>query len=429
LSVNGALPLSRTRKPFYGWWILLSAASVLMTGFALSAYAFPVFYPELVAEFGWPRASVALGGSVKTLLVGLVAPLNGWIIDRRGVKSLLLAGVVTMGAGTALLSGIGELWQYFAICVLLGFGASWTHHFPTQMLVANWFAKRRGLMIGTLTTLSGIGNTLLPILTAALIVGRGWREALLILPLLLAVPLVAVAFLVRNHPEDMGLLPDGTAQPPESGGGQKPAAAERVDSGDWLFLRSQTFWMIGGMMLLSAWGSFAVWHHIVLFLRDVGYSATAAASIFSLFIGSTTISRFLSGPLCDRISPTLAMLLNLGFIAASLVLLSFGRGPGVIYSSMVILGLGYGGIVTCRPMLIFEHYGSGVGKIYGAATAMYTTGSFAGPVLSGYVHDRTGSYDLAFALSLVLVCASMILMVPLRRSGPQSKPSSIRPSV
>ena len=71
-------------KPFYGWWVLLSAATVLMAGFAMSAYALPVFYPELVNAFRWPRASVALGGSLKTLLVGLTAPLNGWIIDRKG---------------------------------------------------------------------------------------------------------------------------------------------------------------------------------------------------------------------------------------------------------------------------------------------------------------------------------------------------------
>jgi predicted MFS family arabinose efflux permease len=189
-----------------------------------------------------------------------------------------------------------------------------------------------------------------------------------------------------------------------------------MDGGDWLFLRSANFWMIGGMMLLSAWGSFAVWHHIVLFLRDVGYSTTAAASVFSLFIGSTTVSRFLSGPLCDRVSPTIAMLLNLGFIASSFALLSFGRSPAIIYASMVIFGLGYGGIVTCRPMLVFEHYGATeVGKIYGAATAMYTTGSFGGPVLSGYLYDRLGNYNLAFTLALVLMCTSIVLIIPLRR--------------
>ena len=421
MSVNGAWPFSLRAKPFYGWWILLSAATVLMTGFALSAYALPVFYPEFISEFGWPRASVAFGGSVKTLLVGLIAPLNGWIIDRRGVKSLLLAGVVTLGVSFALLSGVDSLWQYFLLCVFLGIGASWTHHFPTQLLVAKWFAKRRGLMIGILTTLSGVGNTLVPLLSAALIAGVGWREALLILPILLVLPLLAVTFVVRNQPEDMGLFADGgSASPPaESHSGSRAGTpGSKGAPGDWAFLRQTPFWFIGGMMLLSAWGSFAVWHHIVLFARDEGFSATAAASVFSLFVGATTVSRFLSGPLCDRISPTYAMLLNLVLIASSFVFLSLARTPAILYLSMVILGLGYGGIVTCRPLVVFEHYGAtGVGKIYGAATAMYTTGSFIGPVQSGYIYDRTGSYDWAFLLALILMCASIFLILPLRRVG------------
>lgn len=418
MSVNGAWPVSWRAKPFYGWWILLSASTVLMTGFALSAYALPVFYPEFVDEFGWTRASVAFGGSVKTLLVGLMAPLNGWIIDRRGVKSILLAGVVTLGVSFALLSGVGSLWQYFVLCVLLGMGASWTHHFPTQLLVAKWFAKRRGLMIGILTTLSGIGNTLVPLLSAALIATVGWREALLILPILLVVPLLAVTLIVRNQPEDMGLFADGALAPPaaEPQGIRAGTHGSNRAAGDWAFFRQTSFWFIGGMMLLSAWGSFAVWHHIVLFARDEGFSATAAASVFSLFVGATTVSRFLSGPLCDRISPTYAMLLNLVLIACSFVLLPMARTPAILYLSMVILGLGYGGIVTCRPLVVFEHYGAtGVGKIYGAATAMYTTGSFIGPVQSGYIYDRTGSYDLAFLLALILMCVSIVLMIPLRR--------------
>ena len=405
-------------RPFYGWWVLLSAAAVLMIGFALSAYALPVFYPELINAFHWPRANVALGGSLKTLLVGLLAPLNGWIIDRRGPKTILLAGVAALGISLAFLSGIHSLWQYYVLCVFLGLGGSWTHHFPIHLLIANWFAKRRGLVIGFLTAVAGVGNSLIPIWSATLIKRDGWREALLILPLILIVPFLAVAFLVRNRPEEKGLHADGGLESapaiihPHRAGGSGAASGL-----GWTALKTGAFWVLAGVFLLPAWAQLSVWQHLVLFLRDEGFKPTVAAYFLSLFLLASSVGRFFGGPLSDRISADYATLIGVVLIGFSVVALLSSRSLAAIYLGVIVLGLGEGSTVTCRPLLVFGHYGaSGVGKLYGVATAMMTVGAFVGPVLAGYIHDQTHSYHLAFLLALALVCISIVLVVLLKRT-------------
>ena len=427
---KGSYRVGERSRPFYGWWVLLSAAIVLMTAFSMASYALPVFYPEFVRAFHWPRANVALGGSLKTLLIGLVAPLNGWFIDRKGVKAMLLAGILIVGISYAMLSEVDATRQYWVLCFFLGVGGSWIHHLPTQLLAATWFVKKRGMAIGLLTGFGGFGDTLLPFLCVLLIRRSGWREALLTLPLLLIVPFLAVAFIVRNKPGEIGLLPDGAPEslPPASTHLSPPVhsspsdnAAEAMSAGpgsESANFRSAAFWMLAALLLLTGWAMFSVWQHIPLFLRDGGYNA----SLFSLFLFSSTISRFVSGPLCDRITADYTTLLNLCLIALALLVLLFARSTAMIYFSMISFGFGYGGSITCRPLLVFEHFGgSRVGRLYGVATALFTTGAFFGPAVSGRIYDLTRSYHLAFLLALALIIISMTLLLLLRRTadGPQ----------
>lgn len=418
--------MSEGRKLFYGWWVLLSAAIVLMTAFSMASYALPVFYPELVRTFQWPRASVAMGGSLKSLLIGLVAPLNGWFIDRKGVKAVLLAGIVTVGISYAMLSGIHSTWQYFVVCFFLGVGGSWIHHLPTQLLAANWFVKKRGMAIGLLTGFGGFGDTLIPLLCVFLIERSGWREALLILPLLLIAPFLAVAFIVRNKPQQMGLHPDGSAEPLPATPfdavratlavpiGAATETGPTSTSSESANFRSAAFWMLAALLLLIGWAEFSVWQHIPLFLRDGGYNA----SLFSLFLFSSALSRFVSGPMSDRITADYTTFLNLLLIALALLALVFTRSTAMIYFAMIFFGFGYGGSITCRPLIVFEHFGGkGVGRLYGVATALFTTGAFFGPAVSGRIYDVTRSYHLAFLLALALLVLSMILLVLLRRTA------------
>lgn len=388
-----------------------------MLAFSMVSYALPVFYPELVKSLHWSRASLALGGSMKTLLIGLVAPLNGWIIDKKGVRSVLLAGLVTLAASFVFLSSINSLWEWYVVCLFIGLAGSWVHHLPTQLLVANWFSSKRGSSIGLLMTASGLGDAFMPLASVTLIKDLGWREAALLLPLLLTAPLLAVIFLVRNQPQDMGLHPDGAAQEPTAAERSRGSSHTTAVHGSAVgVFRTTAYWIIAALLFVIGWSTFSVWQHLVLYLRDKGFSQTMAASLFSLFLAASAVSRFIFGPVSDKISAIYAMLINMVLIAFAFAALITTKFPAVIYACMILFGLGYGGSITCRPLLVFECYGAtGIGKAYGVATALFTLGGFIGPALSGYIFDKTGSYSSAFLLAFVLICMAAGLVLLLKR--------------
>jgi OFA family oxalate/formate antiporter-like MFS transporter len=130
-----------------------------------------------------------------------------------------------------------------------------------------------------------------------------------------------------------------------------------------------------------------------------------------MFLATSTAGCLVSGPLCDRISARSTALLSFLCITVSIVALPLSSGFAAALACVIIYGLGYGGTVTIRPLLIFEFFGSAAaGRLYGMATATFTVGAFVGPIIAGYIHDTTHSYNLAYVLAFILMVTAMVML-------------------
>ena len=84
------------------------------------------------------------------------------------------------------------------------------------LLVNQWFVEKRGRAIAIMGLGFQLSNAILPYLSRVLIDSFGWREAYVILGILVMILIIPPAFfLLRNFPEDLGLFPDGNDSPPE----------------------------------------------------------------------------------------------------------------------------------------------------------------------------------------------------------------------
>jgi len=144
--------------PLEGWLTLLSSFFILAVAFSFGLFSLPVFYPALVKSFGWNRASVAGGGSIVLLLIGILSPVVGWLSDQYSPKAVLLCGMVTGALALALLSLTHSLEQYYGFSILLGMGTSAVSILPNSLLVAPWFAHRRGVAVGFVNAGIGLGG-------------------------------------------------------------------------------------------------------------------------------------------------------------------------------------------------------------------------------------------------------------------------------
>jgi MFS family permease len=403
---------------FYGWWIVSGSFLILLVTVGIGLYAPPVFLVPLQEHFGWSRAAIAGGGAVAALVSGAIAPFVGVLIDRYGARSVMTTGALVMGGTFVLLGGLRSLWQLYALNVVAALGISCTAWIPNQMLVSNWFERRRGAAMGIALAGIGVGGLLMAPFAGLLIESLGWRVAYVMLGgLILGIVVGTMLLVVRSRPADMGLHPDGdpvdvrTVDVVDTADPQTQTAAPALPGS----LRSPAFWVLSGTHLLWTFGSMSIIAHLAAYLTDVGFDASIAAGSLGACIGVSVIGRLAFGLLSDRFGKKWIMSLALLLHAAAVLLLFVVHAPGAVAGFVVLYGLGLGGGAVLVPLLVGECFGlAAFGRILGLVTVSATLGAAVGPVVTGRIFDVTGSYAPAFVLHITSFCgaAALVCLLP-----------------
>jgi MFS family permease len=409
------------RDFYYGWRITGSSFSILLITVGIALYAPPVFLVPLQDQFGWSRAAIAGGASVGALMAGVLSPLVGVWIDRYGARKIMTTGALVMGCAFCLLSGIQSLWQLYAINVFAALGVSCVAWLPNQTLISNWFDRKRGQAMGIALAGIGCGGFVMPQLASFLIADFGWRVAYGVLAALVLLIVVAVVLaVVRDRPEDMGLLPDGESAASEAQPGA-PVAGTLEDPGSAdlslpASLRTSALWILSLGHVLWTFGSMSIIAHLPAFLEGRDFEPQAAARYLAFAIGFSVVGRLSFGFLADRF--TKSRILSCAFVLQALAVLCLFQiqSPGALPGFVVLFGLGLGGGAVLIPLLVGECFGlRAFGKILGIVMISATVGGAVGPVLTGYIFDVTGSYSLAFQLHVASLTAAAVAVFFLRR--------------
>jgi hypothetical protein len=148
---------------------------------------------------------------------------------------------------------------------------------PAFAVIATWFRQGRGRALALLMC-SGLASVIFVPLT--LVEQAGWRAALLVLSVLLAGGTLPLhAFLLRRHPRDRGLLPDGTVMPPDPTAPSRSGEAS-VSTRD--AVRATAFWWLTGAFALRTFAAVAAVIHLIPYLLEQGYSVGFAATATAL---------------------------------------------------------------------------------------------------------------------------------------------------
>jgi cyanate permease len=235
------------------------------------------------------------------------------------------------------------------------------------------------------------------------------------LPLAL-VPLVI--WLVRERPEDVNQRPYGAMPQLISARIAAAASVRTLKEGPRFAaaVRTREFACLGVIAFCTFSALVGVTTHLFLYLRDRGLTDTVAASGLTVLFLMGLIGKLLAGAMADRLGlkPTL-----IGYI----VFMTSGAGgllaagAGTPWIAIGALGLGWGGIYTLQQMAAAEVFnGPALGRIVGFLVLIDSIGAALGPWVIGIVYDRTGSYDLALQLIMVLLAVALIATLLLRRA-------------
>jgi|TARA_B110000116_G_C16781071_1_gene558364 sugar phosphate permease len=409
-SVN---PGQNRLKFFYGWWICIGGAFVMAMSSGINFHGFGNFIIPLSKEFGWSRTTVSAVFSLARLEAGFIGPVEGWAVDRLGPRKLMLVGIPVMGLGFILLSQVSGLVTFMLVYILgITLGNSLGMHVPASAAVANWFNRKRGLAFGIMWSGVGLGGLLVPALGWAIDV-YGWRDASIYVGIFVIFVGVPVAALMRHKPEQYGFLPDGQIISQKISNGKLSENEDfEVDFTAREALQTSSFWFLSLSIMARSLVTGGVGLHLVPYFVGLGASPIEAAA-YAGSVGVVSIpGRFGLSYLGDYFNRRYMMAISLLFMTLSIVLLATADSLSSSIPGLVAYSISQGGISVIPQSIIADYFGrKAFATISGFRSSIQMLGIIVGPVVSGLVYDRTGSYEWAFLGFAVASIVSMLLVL------------------
>lgn len=415
------------RRLFYGWVVVAGA----FTSFAVSAgvmHSFTVFFVAFLEEFGWSRADTSVAYSVAQLISGASAPLIGVLVDRLGPRLLVLLGGIILAVGLGANAYVTSLWQLILLYgLVMTLGANCLGLLVSAPLVSRWFVRKRGMAIAIVQSANGFGRATSTPLAQLLISAVGWRVAYLVLAACMAVLIVPLMRLFQiREPGDMGLLPDGIApsrtQGPSTSTPSLRGGVRQAPPHDWSLweaIKTLHLWLLFGVYTFTGLGSFFVSLHQLAFAVDVGFDKLYAASVLGmgsfLTIGGIISIGTISDYIGREIAAILAYLISIIGVICALFLVS-PQQTWLLWLHACFFGVTWGArgpLITAKTADLFQ--GKHLGAIFGVISIGTGLGAAVGSWASGWIFDLTGSYRLAFVLSIASYLGGCVTFWRLRR--------------
>ncbi|MGQ0793203.1 MAG: MFS transporter [Deltaproteobacteria bacterium] len=410
------------KKVYYGWFIVAACLALTVTD-GLLLYSFGVFLPYLNEGFGFSRAEGSSVYSVRSVVFALSLIITGRLVDRYDPRAVIFGGGLIAVLGM-LLSGFATVpWHlYVTYGVMVGLGDG-VLYIPCVAVVSRWFAKKRALAIGIVTTGVPLSGLIVNPLSAWLISSFGVRNSFFILSGIIMCAIMA-AFVIRGYPSDKNLKPYGEDEPKLPMGGN--SLGEPPQSLNWSVreaVQTPMFWLMYSMYFLGFMTFLIVVIHLFNFAIDSGIPPLLASGA-PAFIGvGSIIGRLtISGILTEYLEHRKVLFLCFLFQGSSLlILLCFGE-IAAFYVFGAMFGFFYSGWVPMFPTLLGQFFGlRSLGGIYGVFGTSFCVAAVAGPPLAGYIHDIAGNYHYSFSLAVVFCYiaagAAFFIKAPLRRAS------------
>lgn len=388
-------------------------------------YSFGIFFSAMLDELSWSRASLAGAFSLYSLVYVGLSFWSGRLTDRIGPRRVVALGGLFLGGGMMLVSVIQAPWQlYVAYGVVAGIGMS-AAYVPCNATVVKWFVRRRGLALGITGSGASLGIALVPPLSEALIARFGWRVTYLLFGATTLVLLNLLArFLVRD-PDAMQLRPDGEGEP----AGFTPDAALETEI-SWTLpqaLRTPSFWLLAGTMILSLFTIPSAYVHLPQHARDL--QLDVPRSTFIMIVGlSALVGNLLLGRLSDLLGRRGALLLSCTVGVAAFGGFTLAERAPELYLASAAFGFYYGSFASLFPAVVGDFFGRlHAGSLAGFSFALGSLSSAIGPVVTGLIADRTGRYLVAFLCATVINLVALALLAlarpPAGAAGAQPRSS------
>jgi len=425
--VSRALAL---RGVHFGWVVAATTFfTMLVTAGAVGAPG--LFLVPWEREYGWARSQVSFALALRFLLYGCMGPFAAALMNRYGVRRIVICALVLVTAGLLTSLAMHALWQLVLLWgIVVGVGTGLTAMVLGATIATRWFSRRRGLVIGMLSASTATGQLVFLPLLARLTQQHGWRYALSgVCAMLIAATLIAL-LLLRDRPRDLGLEPYGeTARSPTAATAPGSVTASTPFAVLREAARTRVFWVLfGTFFICGASTNGLVQTHFIALCGDYGLAPVAAAGVLAMMgvfdFGGTIFSGWLS----DRFDNRCLLAWYYGLRGLSLLCLPLAH---FTFSGLTPFAMFYGldWIATVPPTvrLTADRFGPERANIvFGWVFAGHQMGAAAAAYGAGLTRTLSGSYLPAFMVSGLLCIVATIVVFTLPRGRQPARPARLQ---
>jgi MFS transporter, OFA family, oxalate/formate antiporter len=389
------------------------------TAFTISSalmHSYPVYLVAFIEEFGWTRAETSIAYSISQLVGGASSPFVGALVDRLGPRRLLLLGGGLLTFGLAVSAFVGALWQIIALYgVVMTIGANCLGLVVFVPLLSRHFVRRRGMAIAILQSANGFGRAVSAPLVQLGASGIGWRPTYLMQAALMALVVLPLAALFRRADPVVPAITDGTVPEVDS---SAPAAPPRPGWTLTEAICTRHFWLLFSVYLFTGLGSYFVSLHQLAFAIDIGFDRIYAASVLGMGALLAVFGTMVTGTLSDYVGREISAILAYGISIVGVIcalLITSSDQHLLLWLHACFFGLTWGSrapMITAKTADLFP--GTQLGAILGVVTIGSGLGNALGSWGAGWIFDMTGSYRVAFSLSIAAYLCGVVAFWALR---------------
>ncbi len=429
---------------FHYCWLVL-AGIILIRGFAGGGINMTsgLFLAPVAADIGVGIGSLSIYLSITSIVMVLWLPTAGKLINKYDIRIMAIAGAVLQALSFAALGLMNNVYAWYLLAVPNAMGASIVVSLLGPILINRWFTKNAGLMLGIQMAFVGLFGAVLQPFTSVLIASEGWRYSYFIIGGMTFVVVIASALLLlRNKPEDKGLLPygadaqsadfagQGPVQGADENDAQSAAKAEQspakgadenqtqstvkagresvqqdgVEISEKEAVRSASFFLLL-LFMIAITGVGVFTQHIPTFGGTRGLTIEETGRALAFASVGNAIGSIAIGVISDRIGSlkTCFGIIGLGLITVVGFMIS-GHSFFIFGLLTFLHGLTTSGIMVLAPILTIKFYGKrDYEKIYAKVSMGAPLASIILIPVYGFIYDLTKNYTLVLAGMIVLL--------------------------
>ena len=410
--------VSNQRKIHPGW-IAVAVTFVTLMATAGFRSAPSVLIVPLENAFGWSRSDISLAVAINVLLFGLVSPFAAALMEKFGIRKVVMSALTTVSLGAFLTIFIQAPWQLIATWgVIVGVGTGSMALVFAATVANRWFVAKRGLVTGILTAASATGQLIFLPGLSHLAQTYGWKSVSLTVASFAMLVVPFVFFFLRDKPADLGILPYGAPadwQPPAKS--ELSAVALAIDTLKQSSKRKDFWYLFGSFFVCGLSTSGLIGTHFIPAAHDHGMPTTLAASLLAMVGVFDVIGTVFSGWLTDRYDPRKLLFFYFGLRGLSLFLL-----PSILFSSIhpstlvFVIFYGLDWVATVPPTIMLCRAVLGPQRasvVYGWVFVGHQIGGAVAAFGAALLRVQIGDYAVAFYISgaLCILTSYFVLQI------------------